>query len=100
MHRSTVPMLTKTSVIATQAETMQIPTDFAGAVEWRKSALKNGFKRVRYGTITIPTYPTGQIGFMLCEKTVKDPTNVEQRFRIMAASGMKTSYYHPKLQIR
>ena len=93
-------MLTKTSVIATQAETMQIPTDFAGAVEWRKSALKNGFKRVRYGTITIPTYPTGQIGFMLCEKTVKDPTNVEQRFRIMAASGMKTSYYHPKLQIR
>ena len=83
-----------------QAEAMQIPNDFAGAQEWRTSALQNGFKRVRYGTVTIPTYPTGQIGFMLCEKSDKDPTNVGQRFRVMAASGMKTTYYHPRLQKR
>ena len=86
--------------LSKQAETMQIPNDFKGAEEWRKSALQNGFKRVRYGTITIPTYPTGQIGFMLCEKAAIDPTNVGQRFRIMAASGMKTAYYHPRLQQR
>lgn len=54
-------------IFSVQAETMQIPADFEGAVNWRQSLLSNGFKRVRYGTITIPTYPTGQIGFMLCE---------------------------------
>jgi hypothetical protein len=82
---------------------MQIPNDFAGAVEWRKSALAIGFQRVRYGSITIPTYPTGQIGMLLCEKSVKSkdpPNDVDRRFRIMTASGLTTSYYHPALQRR
>lgn len=90
--------LSNDGILNIQAETMQIPTDFAGAVEWRKNALKTGFNRARYGTITTATYPTGQLGFLLCEKTGKDPLNTEQRFRIMAASGLKTTYYHPRLQ--
>lgn len=82
---------------------MQIPNDFAGAVDWRKNALAIGFQKVRYGSITIPTYPTGQIGMLLCEKFARSedpPKNVGKRFRIMAASGMSTTYYHPALQRR
>lgn len=90
--------LTDNGILNFQAETMQIPSDFEGAVEWRKSALAIGFKRARYGTITIATYPTGQIGLLLCEKIAREPSGVDKRFRIMAASGKKTTYYHPRLQ--
>ncbi|KAL7569528.1 hypothetical protein ACA910_013900 [Epithemia clementina (nom. ined.)] len=52
-----------------QAEMLQIPSDLQGVALWRQSALKAGFTRSRYGSISIGSYPTGQIGFLLCEKT-------------------------------
>jgi spermidine synthase len=71
-----------------------------GALQWRMSTLASGFERVRYGSVTIATYPTGQIGFLLCEKRPRDPRQLQTRYRAMVADGgkKKTTYYHPKLQ--
>lgn len=66
---------------------------------WRKQLLDVGFERSRYGTVTIPSYPTGQIGFMLSEKKVfVEP--IEYRYQQMAVAGGATTHYHPRLQER
>jgi hypothetical protein len=80
--------------------------DLKSAVEWRQQALKVGFERARYGSITIATYPMGQIGFMLCEKrpdtSKKNMKNgIDARYKEMVATrGHQTTYYHPRLQTR
>ncbi len=48
-----------------QAETFNIQSDLEGIVEWRQQALDVGFEDAKYGTISISTYPTGQIGTFL-----------------------------------
>lgn len=81
--------------------------DLEGAVEWRQQALKVGFERARYGSITIATYPMGQIGFMLCEKRPDTDSNnnmnsrIDSRYKQMVKTrGYQTTYYHPRLQTR
>jgi len=93
-----------------QAETMQIPSDLAGAIRWRLDALKVGFQRARYGSIMIPSYPMGQIGCLLSEKKAVDGgsagievnerirLSVEERYKRMCDAGKETTYYHPRLQ--
>ena len=92
--------LSENGVFNFQAETMQIPVDFASAVQWRRQILSAGFERSRYGSITIGTYPTGRIGFLLCEKSALEveKAEIEARFDSMCNSGKKTTYYHPRLQ--
>jgi hypothetical protein len=88
---------------STQAETFHLPSDLEDMVGWRKQAIDVGFKAVRYGTIIIASYPTGQIGFLLCEKRPAQPeqyANMEDRYSKMVKSGNQTTYYHPKLQKR
>lgn len=66
-------------------------------MEWRKRALDTGFSDSRYGSITISSYPTGQIGFLLCRKSPSSSPsmeNVVQRYNRIK----ETSYYQPKLQ--
>jgi len=88
-----------------QAESFIIPSDLTGIQQWRSNALNVGFTNVRYGTITISTYPTGQIGFMLCENgfhfanDVDLIENASKRCDEINQSDAKTSYYHPKLQL-
>lgn len=71
-------------------------------VEWHDRALSVGFGSARYGSIYISSYPTGQIGFMLCHK-VKDYNetsmlqSIEERFERMSRLGVNTTYYHPPL---
>lgn len=60
--------LTEDGVITTQAESMWIHLDI---IKELKSACKDVFTNVEYGYTTIPTYPTGQIGFMVCSKNSK-----------------------------
>ena len=36
-----------------------------------KKSCKEVFPNVEYGYTTIPTYPSGQIGFMVCSKDAK-----------------------------
>lgn len=85
-----------------QAETFNIESDLEGIVEWRKQALAVGFQDARYGSLSISSYPTGQIGFLLCVKNtegVSSLPDIEERYDEMVAAGGATSYYHPKLQI-
>ena len=86
-----------------QAETFNIESDLEGIVEWRKQALEVGFEDAKYGSITISSYPTGQIGFLLCRKSEMSSLSqdeVEDRFEKMVEDGNETKYYQPKLQQR
>ena len=79
-----------------QAETFNIPSDLLGIQLWRQQALQVGFASARYGSIMISSYPTGQIGFLLCEKITSDDFDdelLEKRF-----ATIETTYYQPKLQ--
>lgn len=60
--------LTENGVITTQAESMWIHLDI---IKNLKKSCKEIFPNVEYAFTTIPTYPTGQIGFMVCSKNNK-----------------------------
>jgi len=88
-----------------QAEALQIPSDLKDIASWRRDALIAGFERCRYSSIMISTYPTGQIGCLLCEKSEpreKDSRDsqlrIRERYLQMCESGSETQYYHPRLQ--
>ena len=88
-------------ILNLQSETFNIPADLDGIVIWRRDLLKVGFERARYGSILISSYPTGHIGFLMCEKNAdasSTPEQVKSRFSVMEANHRGTTYYHPKLQ--
>jgi spermidine synthase len=97
LHR----ILGTNGILNIQGESLQIPSDLENIAEWRQRALGAGFHVVRYGSIMISSYPTGQIGFLLCEKslaTACSPQVIQDRFLHMRVNGTPTSYYHPRLQ--
>ena len=97
LHRA----LDDNGILNIQAETMQIPSDFDGTASWRQEALRVGFQSARYGSLYISSYPTGQIGFLLCEKnpgTACSREKIQERFLLMRNSEKRTTYYHPRLQ--
>ncbi len=51
---------------------------------------KGLFPSVRYAFTTIPTYPSGQIGFVVCGKSEKAKLNKAKR-SVKAALGKKTA---------
>ena len=82
-------------------QTFNIESDLEGIVEWRHRALRVGFEDSRYGSISISSYPTGQIGFLLCRKSVDaspSMVQVKDRYDTIVSLGKDTSYYQPKLQ--
>lgn len=88
-------------VLNIQAETIQIPSDLDGIRDWRQLALNVGFATARYGSLVISSYPTGQIGFLLCEKNTSagsQPSTIQERYSRMLEAGKSTSYYHPPQQ--
>lgn len=99
IHRALKP----DGILNLQAETLQIPSDFEGIISWRQDALSVGFAKARYSTLMISTYPTGQIGCLLCEKKAeprRDLLNlIKDRYLNMCLKGKETSYYHPRLQL-
>ena len=48
-----------------------------------KKSCKEVFPVAEYGWTTIPTYPSGQIGFMVCSKDAK--SNVKKPLRSLTA---------------
>lgn len=62
MHKLLAP---NRGVLMFQAETYNIPSNLEEIRNWRHSLEQNGFEHVRYGSISISTYPTGQIGFFI-----------------------------------
>lgn len=98
LHRILAPG----GVLSFQAESLQIPSDLQDIARWRQDALQVGFREARYGSITISSYPTGQIGFLLCEKSLPAPglyQQVKERYeKMIDQEGGATTYYHPRLQ--
>ncbi len=112
-------------VLMFQAETYNIPSNLEEIKKWRSVLMNIGFENARYGTIAIPTYSTGQIGFYVAHATAsqvkttcmdnessheKESTCTESNqsgeadlsiitkyFDEMLA---KTLYYHPKIHRR
>jgi len=74
-----------------------------GICIWRNKALRAGFEKVSYGSLYISSYPTGQIGFLMCQKNGEqemNQENVDLRFRNIEDAGLGTKYYQPGLQKR
>lgn len=59
-------------VLVFQAETYNIPSNLVEIRKWRESLDEIGFKKSRYGAISISTYPTGQIGFFVSHASGND----------------------------
>eukprot|EP00548_Thalassiothrix_antarctica_P018399 CAMPEP_0194196786 /NCGR_PEP_ID=MMETSP0154-20130528/76856_1 /TAXON_ID=1049557 /ORGANISM="Thalassiothrix antarctica, Strain L6-D1" /LENGTH=353 /DNA_ID=CAMNT_0038921411 /DNA_START=192 /DNA_END=1253 /DNA_ORIENTATION=+ len=92
-----------------QAETYNIPSNLRSIRQWKRTLSETlNYTDVRYGTIGIPTYPTGQIGFYVahvrtttCEEDQCSNSDfydwdvVTKHFNSM--TGNKTKYYHPKI---
>lgn len=96
-------ILTSNGIFNFQAEAFIIPADLQGIVDWRNQALRVGFQRARYGSLYISSYPTGQIGFLVCEKdrsSSSTMSQIKQRFKAMQQAGKTTTYFHPRLQQR
>lgn len=68
--------LTENGVITTQAESMWIHLPIISDL---KKACRKVFPVAEYAYTTIPTYPTGQIGFMVCSKN--NSANVKKPLR-------------------
>lgn len=97
MHR----ILANDGILVFQAECLQIPSDLNGARTWRQLALSTGFESARYGSIMVSSYPTGQIGLLMCEKNTSASSSLNDiisRYTQMCEEGKITSYYHPPLQ--
>lgn len=94
-------ILSENGIFNFQAETFNLPSDLNGICAWRRKALKVGFKKVRYGSLYITTYPTGQIGFLMCKKNGEEVASEElirSRFERIEKAGKVTKYYQPSLQ--
>jgi spermidine synthase len=94
-------ILKPNGVLGLQAESIQIPSDLHDIVEWRRDTLEVGFASVRYASIMINSYPTGQIGCFICEKKPLSDNlgEVVERYQAMLQRGYETSFYHPRLQV-
>ena len=119
----------KEGVLMFQAETYNIPSNLESIRKWRNLLQDLGFATPRYGSISISTYPTGQIGFFaaharddkeeekFCESDDacdgdsggsvildKMDTLPEMNWNEILAQfnelGGKTLYYHPRIHRR
>lgn len=86
--------LTEKGVISTQAESMWIHLPI---VKDLKKACSSVFPIAEYAYTTIPTYPTGQIGFMVCSKD-KD-ANVKEPLRAVSEEeeAKRYRYYNKRI---
>jgi spermidine synthase len=83
MHKLLAP---NRGVLMFQAETYNIPSNLEEIRNWRRSLEQIGFEHVRYGSISISTYPTGQIGFF-----VSHAHDGDDEFVCKTHTGMGTS---------
>lgn len=102
-----------------QAETYNIPSYLEAIRKWRNQLQDIGFDRPRYGSISIGTYSTGQIGFLTAHAHVGGGSKQEESgntcddnmYRMDVLPGVKwskilsqfnnmngtTLYYHPRV---
>ncbi|KAL7427240.1 hypothetical protein ACHAXH_002052 [Discostella pseudostelligera] len=77
-------------VLMIQAETYNIPSNLESIRKWRAQLQDLGFEKVRYGSISISTYPMGQIGFFSAH-AFDGASNGEQVCRSNAACDEETT---------
>jgi spermidine synthase len=65
-------------VLLFQAESYNVPSSLKDIHTWRKELQEVGYRSVRYGSIAIGTYPTGQIGFLIGRATRAAPFSCGQ----------------------
>jgi spermidine synthase len=65
-------------VLLFQAESYNVPSSLKDIHMWRKELQEVGYRSVRYGSIAIGTYPTGQIGFLIGRATGAAPLSCGQ----------------------
>jgi spermidine synthase len=109
----------KGGVLMMQAETYNIPSNLEAIRKWRNQLQDIGFDRPRYGSISIGTYSTGQIGFLTAHAHVGGGSKQEESgntcddnmYRMDVLPGVKwskilfqfnnmngtTLYYHPRI---
>jgi spermidine synthase len=90
MHRALKPG----GAICTQAESIWLHMPFIKSLaKMCKEVFRGG--SVHYAYTTIPTYPSGQIGFMVCSKQAgncKGPLDMREARR--AVDGLACKYYN------
>jgi spermidine synthase len=84
MHKALKPG----GVVCTQAESLWLHLDIIKELAHMCSDIFTGGS-VHYAFTTIPTYPSGQIGFMLCAKSTGTGTPT-------GSNSLSTSGFHPK----
>jgi spermidine synthase len=120
MHKLLKP---NSGILMFQAETYNIPSNLDEIRSWRGSLENIGFDHIRYGSISISTYPTGQIGFFVshshednddmicksdaCGENLETPATNKMDVsdwmdwnRVWASFrelNGKTKYYHPRI---
>jgi len=83
--------LTEKGVMTTQGECMWLHLPVIKKVH---AACNKVFPTVKYAYTTIPTYPSGQIGFMVCSKDPEAKPNVPLRKFTSAEEIDKFRYYN------
>lgn len=84
-------------VVCTQAESQWYHLDIIKSLAAMCHSVFQGGS-VQYGFTTIPTYPSGQIGFMICSKQAVDGSVVDPRtpsLDVPATSGSGSEGYPP-----
>jgi spermidine synthase len=91
MHRALKPG----GVLSTQAESLWLHMDIIESVaKMCKEIFVDG--AVNYAYTTIPTYPSGQIGFMICQKGENGSATGAVKPQRKLPPG-ECQYYHPQL---
>eukprot|EP00730_Choanoeca_flexa_P015090 TRINITY_DN6841_c0_g1_i1.p1 TRINITY_DN6841_c0_g1~~TRINITY_DN6841_c0_g1_i1.p1 ORF type:complete len:291 (+),score=77.77 TRINITY_DN6841_c0_g1_i1:51-923(+) len=82
-------------VLCAQGECLWLHLDLIKSMQ---TFCKTLFPVVSYGYLTIPTYPSGQIGCLLCSKN--DSTKFHQPLRVLSEEqqdSMQLKYYTPEI---
>lgn len=82
-------------IVASQGECMWLHADLIAPM---MRACRRIFPAVHYAYTTIPTYPSGQIGFLLCSNVKTDERDLRIPVRDPSAAVQKSlRYYNPKI---
>lgn len=79
-------------IICTQGECQWLHLDL---IKSMTQFCRTLFPVVEYAFTTIPTYPSGQIGFMMCSTSTE--TNFKKPFHVFPESELGCKYYNPEV---
>ncbi|EFC50783.1 predicted protein [Naegleria gruberi] len=93
-YKSCKEALNENGILCTQAESMWLHLDIIAGM---KDFIVDIFPNVSYSTISIPTYPSGAIGFFICSKDESNDVKVAKRTEWFESAKDTLQYYNPGL---